>query len=221
MEAELLVRRFPHLYHIAADGSWDLLVEHGLLSCSALLDRFQVPEPRRSSIEAARRPDSVILEHPELGRVVIRDNKPLLEGRLAQCLQDGLSPSDWYRLLNRRVFFWPTRKRVETLLAAAAYRDDPQLVIMVRTERLMATHGERITLSTINSGATRPFAWPRGRTTFRSVNDFDWESRKRYGERAIAEVAVDYAVENMTDLVESVVRHFPNGDTESVWQADA
>jgi hypothetical protein len=220
MEAEDLIRRFPRLYHIVADGSWDSIAERGLLSCSALLDLFEVPEPRRSAIEAGRRLESVVLEHPQHGRAVIRDNKPLLENRLAACLQDGLSPVDWYRLLNRRVFFWPTRKRVHTLLTAAAYRDAPQLVITLRTERLVATHRDLITLSSINSGATRPFAWPRGLTTFRSIPDFDWGARRRYGQSAIAEVAVDYAVENVVDLVEHVVRHLPDGDAELVWQVD-
>jgi len=58
---------------------------------------------------------------------VLRDNKPLSESKLAACLQDGLTPEDWYapedwyEILNGRLFFWPTSQRVETLLGAAAY----------------------------------------------------------------------------------------------------
>lgn len=218
MDAADLVRRYPRLYHMAADGSWESIVERGLLSCTALLDLFEVAEPRRSEIEAQRRPDSVLIEHLDLGTAVIRDNKPLLEGRLASCLQDGMTPSDWYRLLNHRVFFWPTRKRVDTLLSAAAYRDAPQLVITVRTDDLVAVHADRISLSTINSGATRPFAWPRGARTFLSIEEFDWEARRRYGQSAVAEVAVDYAVRIVTDVVERVVRHRPDGSEELLWE---
>lgn len=218
MEEADLVRRYPRLYHMAADGSWESIAEHGLMSCTALLDLFEVAEPTRSEIEAQRRPQSVRIEHPDLGIAVIRDNKPLLEGRLAGCLQDGMTPSDWYRLLNHRVFFWPTRKRVDTLLSAAAYRDAPQVVITVRTKDLVAAHANRITLSAINSGATRPFAWPRGARTFLSIDEFDWETRRRHGQSAIAEVAVDYAVGDMTDVVERVVRHRPDGSEELLWE---
>lgn len=218
MESADLVRRYPRLYHMAADESWESIAERGLLSCTALLDLFEVADARRSEIEAERRPESVVIDHPDVGIAVIRDNKPLLEGRLAGCLQDGMTPTDWYRLLNRRVFFWPTRKRVDTLLAAAAYRDAPQIVISVRTNDLVVAHGDRITLSAINSGATRPFAWPRGASTFLSIEDFDWEARRRRGQSAIAEVAVDYAVGNVIDVVERVVRHHPDGSEELVWE---
>ena len=125
MDAAELARRFPRLYHMAADGSWPSIAERGLLSTTALLDLFEVLEPRRSEIEAPAEPESVVLEHPQHGQVTIRDNKPLLESRLKGCLLDGVTTEEWYRLLNRRVFFWPTRKRVDTLLGAAAYRAAP------------------------------------------------------------------------------------------------
>lgn len=220
MDADELVRRFPSLYHMAADGSWPSIASHGLLSATALLDLFEVPEPRRTEIEGRCRPDSVVIEHPQHGRAVIRDNKPLLESRLRGCLQDGLTPEEWYRLLNRRTFFWPTRKRVDGLLGAATYRSAPQLVLTVPTKQIVALHRNAIALSTINSGATRPFAWPRGASTFLSIDDFDFESRRHRGQHAIAELTVDYAVPDIADVVESVVRHLPTGESEILWPVD-
>lgn len=220
MDAEELAQRFPRLYHLAADGSWPSIAGKGLLSTTAILDLYQVPEPRRSEIEAARRPDSVVLEHPQYGRAVIRDNKPLLEARLKTCLLDGLTLVEWYRLLNSWVFFWPTRRRVETLLRAAAYRDAPQLVIMVDTSKLLSARGDEVYLSTINTGATRPFAWPRGRSTFQSIAEFDFEARRQRGQQAIAEVAVKYAVPDMVGVAKSVVRHLPDGGSEVLWLVD-
>jgi hypothetical protein len=214
-----LTSRYPRLYHIAADGSWPGIASKGLLSTSALLDLFGVPEPRRTEIEACRRPEGVVLEHPDHGRAVVRDNGPLLESRLRSCLLDGLTPADWYRLLNRRVFFWPTQRRVDTLIGAASYRESAQLVITVFTDRLVAAHSDDITLSPINSGATRPFARPRGLETFRSIEEFDFEFRRKYGRNAVAEVAVEYAVPNMVGVVESVVRHIPEGGLEVLWPA--
>lgn len=202
---------------MAADGSWPGIARHGLLSATALLDLFEIGDPLRFQLEAQRRPDSVLIDHPVHGHAVIRDNKPLLESRLAGCLQGGMTPEQWYRLLNARTFFWPTRERVDTLLDAAAYRTSPQVVVTISTERLVAAHADAICLSTINSGATKPFAWPRGPDTFTPLAAFDFSARKRYGKRAIAEVTVDYAVKDMVVVTERVERHFPDGSRSTVW----
>jgi hypothetical protein len=204
---------------MAADGSWPGIARHGLLSTTALLDLFEIDGDVRFQIEAQRRPASVPIAHPANGRAVIRDNKPLLEGRLQSCLEGGMTPEDWYRHLNRRVFFWPTRSRVETLLGAAAYSADPQVVLTLSTARLVSRYGDAITLSTINSGATRPFAWPRGPATFQPLSSFDFTARRRHGRKAIAEVAVDYAVTDMTKVTKQVARHLPDGTTELLWTA--
>lgn len=217
MDPADLVQRFPRLYHMAADGSWPNIAHHGLLSVTALLDLFEISDPLRSQLEAQRRPDSVLIEHPVHGQAVIRDNKPLLESRLAGCLQGGMTAEEWYRLLNARTFFWPTRKRVDTLLGAAAYRAAPQIVITISTERLVAARHDAICLSIINSGATRPFAWPRGPDTFIPLVRFDFAARKRYGKSAIAELTVDYAVKDMLSVTERVDRHFPDGASATVW----
>lgn len=217
MDPVELAQRFPRLYHMAADGSWPSIAQHGLLSATSLLDLFEIADPLRFQLEAQRRPDSVPISHPALGHAVIRDNKPLLESRLAACLQGGMTPEEWYRLLNVRTFFWPTRKRVDTLLGAAAYRAAPQVVITISTERLVAAHAGAICLSIINSGATRPFAWPRGPNTFTPLRTFDFAARKRYGQTAIAEVTVDYAVKDMLSVTERVDRHFPDGTSVTLW----
>jgi hypothetical protein len=52
--------------------------------------------------------------------------------------------------------------------AQRAYKDRPQVVLVVRTASLIAAHEERVRLSRINSGATMPFAWG---TLNRDVSD--------------------------------------------------
>ena len=204
---------------MAADGSWDSIASLGLLSTTALLDLFAEEADRRNQIERARRPESVTLTHPTYGTAVIRDNKPLLESRLRSCLQDDLAPGDWYALLNRRVFFWPTQERLERLVGAAAYRYSPKLVLIINTERLVKLYGEEITLSSINSGATSPFAWPRGLATFQSIDSFDFDPRRHRGAQAIAELAVNYSVPRITEVTETVIRRYPDGTVEEVWSA--
>src|SRR5262249_40369294 len=39
---ELLWTRFPYLWHMAEPGSWPAIRDHGLLSTSALLDRYGI-----------------------------------------------------------------------------------------------------------------------------------------------------------------------------------
>ncbi len=48
----MLVSRYPVLYHMAEDGSWEGIQRLGFLSTSALLDRFEVRDERRFAIES-------------------------------------------------------------------------------------------------------------------------------------------------------------------------
>jgi len=64
---------------MAEDGSWEGIRRLGLLSTSALLDRFEVQVERRRRIESARRPKIEAIEHPEHGRALILDSKPMHE----------------------------------------------------------------------------------------------------------------------------------------------
>jgi len=184
---------------MAEDGSWESIRKLGLLSTTALLDRFEVDEERRFAIESARRPEMVRLEHPDHGVADIRDNRPMLESALRRCLW-GMEPRGWYETLNRRGFFWPDRQRLLRLLGARAYRDRPHLVLEVDTARLLRRHAEHVTLSPINSGATftmKPA--PRGPNTFRRIGDYPED-------KPVVELAVDYAVRDIEGFVLSVSR---------------
>lgn len=178
----------PTLYHMAEAGSWPSIRRHGLLSTSALLDAWGVTGSERDAIEAARRPGGVAIDHPTLGRAVVRDQKPMDDAGLRRCLRDGLTPTDWYRLLNERVFFWLTRARLHRLLDAKPYRELEHDVLELDAAALVAAHRARITLSPINSGATKPFAAPRGRDTFLPLSDYPysrWRACRPSGERVV------------------------------------
>ncbi len=197
MDLQRLISRYPTLYHMAEDKSWESIRRHRLLSTSALLDRFEVEGEERFAIESARRPEIVRVEHPEHGVALVRDNKPMQEKSLEKCLV-GMTPREWYEHLNRRVFFWVEWKRLLRLLGARAYKDRPHLVLEVDTAELLDRHAERVTLSPINSGAT--FAMspaPRGPDTFRRVADHPED-------KPIVELSVDYAVPDIADFVLSV-----------------
>lgn len=205
--AELL-RDCPTLYHMAERGSWPSIRRHGLLSTSALLDLWQVEGQRREEVEAARRPEGVALEHPTLGRAVVRDQKPMDDAGLARCLRDGLAPADWYRLLNARVFFWLTRARLHRLLTAKPYRDTEHDVLELDAAELVRAYRARITLSPINSGVTRPFPAASGRDTFLSLAEYPyahWRARRPRGERVV-ELSVLDGVADVERFVRRVTR---------------
>ena len=212
-ESELaeLIGDCPTLYHMAERGSWPSIQRHGLLSTSALLDLYGMGGAERAAIEGRRRPEGVTVRHPALRPAVIRDNKPMDDAGLRMCLLDGLTPEDWYRCLNGRVFFWLTRERLLRLLNARPYRELEQDVLELDTAALVAAHRPAIRLSPINSGTTKPFpstAAKRGRDTFLPIADYPyarWRAvGRKAGERAV-ELTVEYAVPDAARFVRRVV----------------
>ena len=206
-ELDELLLDCPVLYHMAERESWPSIQRHGLLSTAALLDLFEVKGARREIIEARRRPGNVVIEHPRHGRAVVRDQKPMDDAGLLRCLQDGLVPEDWYRLLNARVFMWLTRDRLLRLLTARPYRALEHDVLELDAASLVAAYRDRITLSPINTGATKPFPRDRGRDTFLPIADYpyaSWRERRKAGERVV-ELAVTGGVRDVGRFVRRVL----------------
>ena len=191
MSPDEFVRRVPRLYHMAAEDAWDSITRHGLLSTCALLDLFEISGEQRRAIESRHRPNTMVIEHPTHGRAVVRDQKPMSEGALTKCLQ-GLSPQQWYEILNRKVFFWLSYDRLRGLLEARAYRHDKHCVIIVDTAQLLERHLNQVTLSPINSGSTIYKPQPRSKETFQPID--------KYPRRTAAELAVDYHVPDLREL---------------------
>lgn len=213
MIEEDLIRIYPRLFHMAEDGAFASIQARGLLSTSALLDVYGITGNSRIAIEDRRRPEKVTIRRQGLPEVVIRDNKPMSDEQLAKCLQDGLSPADWYRMLNRNTFFWLHRKRLWGLLRAKAYRSSPHTILTIDTASLVAAHRDRIRLSPINSGSTIMSAQPRGNDTFLPILDYPYDERRktRPVERALVELVVEYHVPDiMSHLI--AAHRFSNGE---------
>lgn len=201
--SDLLVSLYPRLYHMAHEGAWPSIERHGLLSTTALLDLFEVGGARREELESMRRVKSEEITHPTHGVALLRDQIPLNEKKLIKSLEDGLTPVEWYRLLNRKTFFWGPKSRLGILQSARQYEAKRQTIIVVDTAKLVACHAERILLCHMNSGATQPMAFPRSRRTFLPIEEYPLEARrKKLGiKSAVAEVTVDYAVPDLRDFV--------------------
>jgi hypothetical protein len=214
-----LAATYPYLYHVTSEGSWPSIQRYGLLSTQALLDLFAVDEALRERLIATRRPDCVTITHPQHGQAVIRDQKPLIESRLRSVLQDGMTPREWYTLLNGKTFFWVTESRFETLRNARAYDGLRQTLIIVDCARLLERHSDRITLCPMNSGAARPMAFPRGRRTFLPISEypFDERRRKRGKKNAVVELSVEYSVPDIRDLAISVSEIGGGKPEQKIW----
>lgn len=206
-ELEELITDCPTLYHMAERGSWASIKERGLLSTSALLDLYAVQEPRRGFIEKQHRPDSVELQVNGLPTAVVRDQIPMSDSGLERCLPSHLTPSDWYKLLNAKVFFWLTEARLHRLTAAKAYRDREHDVLELDTRSLVKAHRSAIWLCPINSGCTKPMPHPRDETTFARITNYPydhWRGKRPKGERVV-ELSVDYSVPDVRKHVRRVV----------------
>ncbi|MBS0271305.1 MAG: hypothetical protein JSR85_01500 [Proteobacteria bacterium] len=192
MLPECLAARHPRLYHVTEPGAWSNIKRHGLLSTSRLLDLFEAESHERDGIEKKRRDSSVKINHPQYGYAVINDNLPISEKALTNCLDDNLTPSEWFQRLNSRVFFWASKEGVNRLLNARLNRNRLRELIVVDTLSLAKVHAEKIELCPINSGATFRKAARRGVDTFTPMlkyNFKDW-SKLRGQQDRILEVTV-------------------------------
>lgn len=205
MKVDTLVEKYPRLYHMAHEGAWPAIVEHGLLSVEALLDLYGIEGEEREAHFARHRPEIVPLSADGLPGAVLRDQKPMRDSALEKCLEDGLQPSDWYRTLNSKSFFWLSRKRVWNLLDARAYRGRKQTVLTLDTAKLVDAYRDRILLSPMNSGSTIYAPLPRGKSTFRRIEDFPFEERRKAGRGLYANVVELLVESGVPDVSEYVL----------------
>ena len=211
---EQLIDRYPKLYHMAECGSWPSIQRHGLLSTTALLDLFEIRGRERDEIECEWRQSSVSINHPIHGTAVVRDQRPMPPHTLAPLLE-GLTPREWYQLINRKSFFWVTTDRLNRFLNAAPYRNKTHDVITVDTRALVVSHVGRISLAPFNTGVSS-FGPPhrRGMNTFQSVEDYSLEGQNNN----VVELAVDYQVLDIADLTISVDQWKGATFQQTIWQ---
>lgn len=219
-ELEDVLRGCPILYHMAEAGSWRSIRAQGLLSTTSLLDLHRVEGPEREAIEARRRPTSRLLETSGIGRALIRDNGPISDAGLAPLLDDGLTTTQWYRLLNARVFFWPSRDRLLRLMRAYPLQDHD--VLEVDSRELVGACRPAVTLSPINSGAIGQARKRRGLGTFLPIEAYPYADRRHMPRaKRIAEVAVLGSVPRIESIARRVVRMRDGKEVQVVWDRSA
>lgn len=169
VDREELCVRYPRLYHVAWAGSVASIKAEGLLNTGALVDLYEVPKAERAKIEGHHRDNPIPLTHARRPPALIRDHGPMSHTKLAGLLDDGLTPADWYRHLDRFAFFWVDKERVNRMLAA--YTRVPHVVLVMKTAALVSKWHEKIRLTAFNTGDTRANK-RRGYGDFKSIFAF-------------------------------------------------
>jgi hypothetical protein len=205
-----LAARHPALWHCCFIGAWPGICVHGLQSVASLAELAQVPSQLRGHMLRQRRTQSERLELPDGHQAVLRDQAPLRSRKLGRHLED-MGEEDWFTLLNARVFLFTQERHVRRLLAA--YADEGQDVIKLKTSALLAACGDRVEVATVNSGALPRTSSPsRGRRTFVPLATFPANNVAM-----IQEVTVLGGINDIQPLTTSVIRHHPDGTKRRIW----
>lgn len=179
MTPEELAARHPLLYHATHPANLEGILQHGLLATNTLLSLYGLSETEREAFVRRRRPESVLLQNPNVGQTVITDNIPLIESSLARYLDDGLTTADWCTKLNERVFFFVDKSGLNGLLNAAAIRSQERLVLTFDTLSLTTAYAQKMELSAINSGNSRRKPARRGHATFTPLLQHNYQVWRR------------------------------------------
>jgi hypothetical protein len=150
--------RPTYFYHWAEPSNLASIRRHGLLSTERLLTLANIRAVQREEILSQHRPNQLVLPNG----IVIRDQTPMPPDLLAKALPKDISASDWYRFLNRFVFLWADRERVEQ--HRRAFNGRPQVLLVFDAVLLLTECKDQVRLSPINSGNARrrpaPRSWP-------------------------------------------------------------
>jgi hypothetical protein len=197
-------RLYPRLYHMADKDAWEPIRRRGLLSTTSILNLWNSAGEARRNIESSIRKCPVELVHPRLGRVVIRDQKPMYETKLKKALVD-CTTQEWCRILNGRVFFWTSKERLLRHMSARENRPKDHVVLTIDSFRLVTAYERKITLCPMNSGNTIPFAQKRGKNSFMLMRDYPFRERLARGPYySVVELAVSASVPDILDYTISV-----------------
>ena len=210
---EEIIAAHPFLYHMTEAEAWGSIQCHGLLSTKALLELFEVDEERRTAIGSDYRKRREVIQHANHGEATIREQTPMPPRKLDLALTD-MNHTEWYQLVNGKVFFWSTEDRLMKFLGAKANHNRPHDVLKVCTRSLVEQPEATIKLSHMNSGTVRDIRHKRGSHTFQTIADYRCTKRTE----CFAELAVDGCVSNIEQHTLSVDRWIGKNRQKNLWQ---
>jgi hypothetical protein len=147
-------KSLQQIYHLADECNWESIQACGLLSAAQLLERAGLDEWIR-----CHRVENMILPNG----ILIRDQRPMPPTALVRCLAFGLTPADWYALLNRHVFFWIDLERLDRQRKACT---TPQYIMTIDASRLLTHYASRAAVTPFNTGNARRAPARRSEASF-------------------------------------------------------
>ena len=198
-------KRLPdRLYHLTDAANWFSIERYGLLSAWRLFERAGICGEERAVVERRQRTEQLILRDGS----VINDQRPMEQGALAKCLV-GMTPEQWYELLNGKVFFWFDAERLNRMRRVVV--DAAKVVMVVDTARLLKRYAAKAMVTPINTGNARRAAATRGLATFVPYErwlESGWLSeaqglrtKLRLSSHQPVELTIDGAIPDIMDFV--------------------
>jgi hypothetical protein len=163
----------PQLFHLTAGDAWESIQEHGLRSATWLVRAQSLDEERATALLTAPREAIEVIGDPAdpLGHATLRDQKPLTLSKLER-LVEGITPENYIRLINDRVYFYMKPADVERVRGVRDAEGQPQLLLTLDSRRLLADYQGSVRVAKINTGATIGMQGRRGPRTWLAIDKF-------------------------------------------------
>jgi hypothetical protein len=150
-------REIRIVYHLVDIRNWKSIQAKGLLSTQRLVELSTNVD---RSMLRRHRPDG---EYLDFG-AFIRDQSPMPRKSIERALRSGVTPEDWFELLNSKVFFWLDLNRLNRHRAAC--KSQKQVVLAIDAGRMLEQYSPFASVSPIISGNAMRAAVHRNLTTF-------------------------------------------------------
>lgn len=181
MDEKRFIKNREFLYHLTDSRNLNLIIDSRCIySTKEILSRSGLTESEKKVIMETRRPEYLAI-NVNGNMVYVRDQRPISSVALEKCLTDDWTVGDFIKHLNRRVFLWPTVKRL--VVHYERYKSENPVILRFNTMDLIELN-VCAEYSHINSGATRSNfhlhgrAPSRGRYTFKPASEFEYNVSK-------------------------------------------
>jgi hypothetical protein len=201
VHVDQLTQRFPNLWHVTFAGGWEGIQRHGFLRTIDVA----------SESSGKLRTEITRVETADGTQVMLRDQ---LRTRADPTRSlDDITPSEWWQLVNSRVYFFCRQRDVNTLVESYIGRRLPQEVIKLRAKPVLEVVADEIEVTTVNVGVfPRTRAPSRGRSSFVPLADYPVADAAK-----IREITVAARVPIASSAITSVARYEVDGHRSRVF----
>lgn len=199
-------------YHLIEAQNWQSIQRRGLLPSEQLIREAFPTISEQTALISSHRKNHTVLPTG----VHVRDQKPMPPAALKACLI-GMTPAEWYALVNAHVFFWFDRERANRQRAACAGR--AQYLAVVRTEALIGMFGDFSYVTPFNVGYALRRPAKRGERTLVPYKTWlvsRWQSetsatgsKPRSATHEPAELLIRAPIPEFTRLIQSLIKLEP------------